>query len=1002
MHFTSVLLALLPVAAHAALPLSKQHPLIARVDQPYSWTISPLTFDNANSSTISLRKSPDWLIYDNATSTFRGTPTLKDAGVTTVRIHNQFGESDRFQLCVSELPPPTVNIPLESQLVPGNPSISSGFTFSTPNIGVRVPPKWSFSIGFDGATFTTPDERNIYYDATLVNGLPLPGWIVFNNQTLTFDGVAPPMNRSPGLSIVLHGSDRWGFGAIQAQFDLVIGPRTHLLGVDGKVGLETVNVTGGIPFTHSIKTFGGLTVDGVPVVAANISHVEVNVSSVPWAVFDNSTRVLSGLPPLSAVGNSGFVFPVSITSDYNDTVDTSISLAVFAPYFISTSILPVAVTAGIPMAFSLKDHIANGHSTSVTIVPEYIPRAASSWLSYDASNTTLSGIVPRSANYNEVNITFSATDLETRTVSTISLLLSISYNATYGPEVWDRQGRSVNHRARTAIVVIFSVIGGAILVCCLLALCRRYCGAQEPREDDESSSQWKGQDATQLDARYIDPTEKVMRGTGLSRASDETFTSEDGYKLPLSVVVPPGSNNANFGPRSTSHNGVHILKRLLASSKRKLQYQGLGSQSGKIRRSQISRPTLINEHTLEHTQNMLLEDRRPSYDTRKNLIKHGEGRVPEISSNAPSSEWSRVELEAQGGPPRENLTQATVHRNSQVVSESDESSLTSTPRRRSDFLPPRDQRQRMEESERPRTTGSGQVHCITPSGSSGTINDELKEAAVIATAARQVLPSVVSTSSIDRSVVRSSMDSAHSASLNKKRSSPSSPGSMSITGVRRPRLVQLNSEKRVPTSNEGASTSRNRSQKAVVGSSSQASANSNESNKINQDKRLSLGIRYLPSLGDGADMGSAVFYMTPSVGKSPSPVVELGKSPVVPNQRVESTTGPSLTSLGVNAISTLSVIPTRKSYRQSRIRIGDSFGISIPFEIIPARGAELSVRQQNGELVPAWIQFDQRDVELWGVPSKEHLGIHLLEIVEGTDEGQRVVARMSLEVVEWD
>ncbi|CAE6397787.1 unnamed protein product [Rhizoctonia solani] len=994
MHFMSVLLVLLPVAVHAALPLSKQHPLIARVDQPYSWTISPLTFDNVNSSTIFLRKSPGWLIYDNATSTFRGTPALKDTGVTTVRVHNQFGASDRFQLCVSELPPPTVNIPLESQLVPGNPSISSGFTFSTPNIGVRVPPKWSFSIGFDGTTFTTPDERDVYYDATLVNGLPLPGWIIFNNQTLTFDGVAPPMNRSPRLSIVLYGSDRWGFGAIQAQFDLVIGPRTHLLGVDGVAGLETVNVTGGIPFTHSIKTFGGLAIDGVPVVAANISHVEVNVSSAPWAVFDTTTRVLSGLPPLSAIGRSGLVFPVSITSDYNDTVDTSISLAVFASYFISASILPVAVTAGMPMTFSLKGHIANGHSTSVTIVPEYIPRAASSWLSYDASNAALSGIVPRSANYNEVNVTFSATDLETHTVSTTSLLLSISYNATSGPEVWEhRQGHNVNHRARTAIVVIFSVIGGAILVCCLLALCRRYCGAHEPREDDESSSQWKGQDATQLDTHYIDPPEKMMRGIGLGRASDETFTSEGGCKLPVSVVVPPGSHNTNFGPRLTGHKGVRIFKRLLASSKRKLQDQSLGSQSGKIRRSQISRPTLIDEHTLEYTQNMLLEDGRPSDDTWKNLIKHREGRVPEISSNAPSSEWSRVEPKAQRGPPRENLTQATGDRNSQVVSESDESSLTSTPRRRSDFLPPRDQRQRMEESEQPCAIGSGQAHCITPSGSSGTINDELREAAVITTAARQVLPSVVSTSSVDRSVVRSSMDSAHSATLSKNRSSPSSPGSMSITGVRRPRLVQLNSEKRVLTSNEGASTSRNRSQKAVIGSSSQASANSNESDEIDQDRRLSLGIRYFPSLGDGVDAGSAVFYMTPSVGKSPSPVVELGKSPVVSNQRAESTAGPSLASSGVNNL------PTHKSYRQSRIRIGTPFTISIPFEIIPARGAELSVRQQNGESVPAWIKFDQRDVELWGVPLKEHLGIHLLEIVEGTDEGQRVVARMSLEVV---
>ncbi|KAH7335545.1 hypothetical protein B0J17DRAFT_670590 [Rhizoctonia solani] len=1001
MRLTNVLVTLLPAAVHAALPLSKQHPLIARVNQPYSWTISPLTFNSVNFSAIFLRTSPDWLTYDNTTSTFRGTPTPGDIGITTVRIHNQFGENDHFQLCVSDLAPPLVNIPLESQLVPGNPSISSGFTFSAPNIGVRVPPKWSFSIGFDGYTFTTPDERNVYYDATLVNGLPLPGWIVFNNRTLTFDGVAPPVSQSPKLSIVLHGSDRWGFGAIQAQFDLVIGPRTHLLGVEGTVGLETLNVTGGTPFEHSIKTFGGLTIDGVPVVAANISRVDVNVSSVPWVVFDGSTRILSGLPPLSAIGRSDFALPVSITSDYNDTVDTIINLAVFPPYFISTPILPVAVTAGAPILLSLKDYIASGHSTPTTIVLEYVPRAASSWLSYDDFNNTLRGIVPQSTSYNEVNVTFSATNLETRAVSIASLLLSISYNTTFEPEVWEhRQGRGVNHRARSIIVSIFSVIGGAILLCCLLALCRRYCGAREPREGDESSSQWKGQDATQLDTRCTDPMEKMMQSIELGRTSDETVTSEDGCKLPLSVVVPPESHNTNSGPPSTGRKGVRIFERLIASAKWKSQDQSLGSQSaGKIRRSQISRPALVEDkHTLEHAHDIISEGGAASYNTGTNLIKYREEHVPGALGNVPSSEWSRAESKAEEGLPCDNLAQIVGDRNSQVLSESDESSLTSIPRRRSDFLPPRDQRQRMQEgSEQCRTIASGQARCIPPSVSSGTISNELREDAVIATAARQVLPSVVSSASVDRSVARSSMDSAHSTTLSQNRSSSSSPGSLGITGIRRPRLVQLNSERRVPISNEGASTSRNRSQKAVISSTSRFSANSTESYETEQDKRLSLGIRYLPSLGDGADTGSAVFYMTPSVGVAPSPVVGLGKSPALLDPSVESIAGPPLRRPGVDNSAAI-----RKSYRQSKIPIGAPFAISVPFEIIPARGAELSVRQQNGKPVPAWIKFDQRDVELWGVPLKQHLGIHLLEIVEGTKEGERVVAKMSVEVVQWE
>lgn len=268
---------------------------------------------------------------------------------------------------------------------------------------------------------------------------------------------------------------------------------------------------------------------------------------------------------------------------------------------------------------------------------------------------------------------------------------------------------------------------------------------------------------------------------------------------------------------------------------------------------------------------------------------------------------------------------------------------------------------------------------------------ELREAAVIATAARQVLPSVVSTISVDRSVVRSSVDSASSTTPSKGRSSPSSPGSVSITGVRRPRLVQLNSERRVSTTpNEGASTVRNVSQKVVVAKSLGASS---ESGETDQDKRLSLGIRYIPALGEDADAESAVFYMTPSVGKSPSPFIGPGKSPALP--------GRSLSAKSLNQGGKANA-STHKAVRQSRIPIGAPFAISVPFETIPARGAELTVRQQNGKPAPAWVNLDQRDVEIWGVPLKEHRGIHLLEIIEGTPQGERVVARMSLEVVEWE
>lgn len=280
---------------------------------------------------------------------------------------------------------------------------------------------------------------------------------------------------------------------------------------------------------------------------------------------------------------------------------------------------------------------------------------------------------------------------------------------------------------------------------------------------------------------------------------------------------------------------------------------------------------------------------------------------------------------------------------------------------------------------------------------------ELGEGTVISTAARQALPNTVSTASVDRDMARSSVDSTTSTALSKRRSEASSPGSVSIAGVRKPRLVQLNSERRVPTlPNGGASTVRNVSQKVVVGGSSNGRKASAGSQECDQDQRLSLGIHYVPSLGDGDDAESAVFYMTPSVGKAPTPQIGAGNSQAIVVGGVGSSRARSVSAKSLVKNKDVLSQQVTNRHQQTRLPIGAPFALSVKFEIIPVRGADIVIRQQNGKPAPAWINLDKRDVELWGVPLKEHRGIHSLEVVESTQGGQRVVARMTLEVVDWE
>lgn len=76
--------------------------------------------------------------------------------------------------------------PLSSQLAPGSsnpPFISSAYPLSD-TVGVRVPLKWSFSIGF--LSDTCGGGSDIVYSST-----GLPQWMTFSSDDITFYGQTP-------------------------------------------------------------------------------------------------------------------------------------------------------------------------------------------------------------------------------------------------------------------------------------------------------------------------------------------------------------------------------------------------------------------------------------------------------------------------------------------------------------------------------------------------------------------------------------------------------------------------------------------------------------------------------------------------------------------------------------------------------------------------------------------------------------------------------------------
>lgn len=214
-----------------SIPLQSQLPLVARAGKSYTWRFLPNTFSLEPSVPgkliYTVAGNPRWLSFDHDSLLFSGT--VPSSGIdTTFRVvvtvsvsGSNASLSDSFSLHVTSNPEPILQYPLASQLLNAhttakhvavlssafivNPSsaLAPYFSSSEPwhqKSGVRVPPGWDFSIGFDGGTFS---PWGVLYQATLADGKDLPEWIKWNPATFTFDGTAPILDFPRGLQPVI-------------------------------------------------------------------------------------------------------------------------------------------------------------------------------------------------------------------------------------------------------------------------------------------------------------------------------------------------------------------------------------------------------------------------------------------------------------------------------------------------------------------------------------------------------------------------------------------------------------------------------------------------------------------------------------------------------------------------------------------------------------------------------------------------------------------------------
>jgi hypothetical protein len=232
--------------------------------------------------------------------------------------------------------------------------ISSAFPFfdgSNYAPGIRVPPCWSFSIGFH-PIFSIPAESPyadrrylISYSLRLQNGSDLPGWMDWNMEYITLSGVTPCAEETSGqefqeeYGIRMIGSLPPPDDEITAaqSFTMIVAFHSfEYLRTRAGPGALTLNMTTGGERIEQPLLFGGFDgvsgvfLDGQPVTEESIEDVQV---SADWASVETEQDAASRILILSHPKPNNTILPVTLTSIFGERLEVPLDLSFQDSFF---------------------------------------------------------------------------------------------------------------------------------------------------------------------------------------------------------------------------------------------------------------------------------------------------------------------------------------------------------------------------------------------------------------------------------------------------------------------------------------------------------------------------------------------------------------------------------------------------------------------------------------------------------------------------------------------